>query len=71
MSRFQTTAVRTASFSALAAAALALSLTVATPAGAADTRVTTATTAWETAPVGKDTTAWETAPVGKDTTAWE
>lgn len=57
MSRFRTIAVRTASVSALAAAALAL--TVATPSGADHTRVTTATTAWETAPVGKNTTAWE------------
>ncbi|MFD3871659.1 hypothetical protein [Streptomyces sp. NPDC058623] len=58
MSRFLTIAVRTAAVSALAAAALTLTLTATTPPGA-DTRVTTATTAWETAPTGKNTTAWE------------
>ncbi|MFJ8016534.1 hypothetical protein [Streptomyces sp. NPDC096339] len=63
---------------AAAVAFLAFSLTAIVPAladqasghGNADTHVT-ATTIWQTTPVGKDTTIWETAPVGKDTTIWE
>lgn len=45
---------------AAAVASLAFSVAAITPAlaGHADTRVT-ATTAWETAPVGLNTTAWE------------
>ncbi|MFE2289357.1 hypothetical protein ACFXDJ_34945 [Streptomyces sp. NPDC059443] len=49
---------------AAAVASLAFAFAVVAPAvaahttGTSDTRVT-ATTAWETAPVGKNTTAWE------------
>ncbi|MFF3216398.1 hypothetical protein ACFYYB_37995 [Streptomyces sp. NPDC002886] len=69
--------LRTRLVKAAAVASLALAVATVTPALAAhgtgntsETRVS-ATTAWETAPVGKNTTAWETAPVGKNTTAWE
>ncbi|WP_328299408.1 hypothetical protein OG389_17365 [Streptomyces sp. NBC_00435] len=66
--------LRTHLAKAAAVAFLALSAAAVTPVvaahGTTDTQVT-ATTVWETAPVGKNTTVWETAPVGKNTTVWE
>ncbi|WP_371616488.1 hypothetical protein [Streptomyces sp. NBC_00454] len=56
--------LRTRLVKAAAVASLAFAVTAFAPAvaahtiGTSDTRVT-ATTAWETAPVGKNTTAWE------------
>ncbi|GHD76743.1 hypothetical protein OHU17_20195 [Streptomyces goshikiensis] len=64
----RTRLVKAAAVTTLALAAFAPALTAH---GAGRTGHVSATTAWETAPAGKNTTAWETAPAGKNTTAWE